>query len=106
MGASILTKAREKLKAFTKGPTPTLMLAAPPTVCCSLFSFTKLPEKEYSNAERVRVRERGVGVGVGRYSPAALGAGVGVGGGGGWYPDRGMYFILRLTQLIVRPDSR
>ena len=21
-------------------------------------------------------------------------------------PDRGMYFILRLTQLIVRPDSR
>ena len=25
-------------------------------------------------------------------------------GAGG--PDRGMYFILRLTQLIVRPDSR
>ena len=22
------------------------------------------------------------------------------------HPDRGMYFILRLTQLIVRPDSR
>ena len=25
---------------------------------------------------------------------------------GGSPPDRGMYFILRLTQLIVRPDSR
>ena len=25
---------------------------------------------------------------------------------GGSSPDRGMYFILRLTQLIVRPDSR
>ena len=24
----------------------------------------------------------------------------------GFPPDRGMYFILRLTQLIVRPDSR
>ena len=25
---------------------------------------------------------------------------------GGTAPDRGMYFILRLTQLIVKPDSR
>ena len=35
----------------------------------------------------------------------ALGFGGGGPGGGGG-ADRGMYFILRLTQLIVRPDSR